>query len=253
MRPPLSVVIAARDEAARLPLLLADLAVAPELVREVLVVESGSTDATAAVARWAGARLLHSPPGRGAQLVHGIAAAEGPWLLLLHADVRLPPGWRQRLASVLDGSHKPCRGRLRAWYFELAIAGAGPLLRLVALGAGLRSRFGQRPYGDQGLLLPRALHDRVGGMRPLPLMEDLEFVERLARVARLESLGLALEVDGRRWRRLGALATTWRNAQLRRAWARGVAPAVLAERYYRAPQGAYQKAQRRPRGSSSHP
>ncbi len=253
MSPSLSVVIAARDEAARLPLLLADLATAPQLVREVLVVESGSTDATAAVARWGGARLLHSPPGRGAQLACGIAAAEGPWLLLLHADVRLPPGWAARLAAVMAGSGTPARARPRAWYFELAIAGAGPALRLVALAVGLRSRFGQRPYGDQGLLLPRILQERVGGIRPLPLMEDLEFVERLARVARLESLGLALVVDGRRWRRLGVLATTWRNWRLRRAWARGVSPEVLAARYYGPPQGAYQKAQRRPLGSSSQP
>jgi rSAM/selenodomain-associated transferase 2 len=215
-------------------------------------VDGGSSDATAAVARRAGARVLPSPPGRGLQLVRGIAAAEAPWLLLLHADVRLPQGWPARLAPLLEAAANGS-GPARAWYFELAIAARDPALRLVELGVRLRSRWGQRPYGDQGLLLPRALHDQVGGMRPLPLMEDLEFVGRLARLARLESLGLALVVDGRRWRRLGVLATTWRNWRLRRAWARGVAPGILAERYYRPLQGAYQKAQRRPPGSSSQP
>jgi hypothetical protein len=47
-------------------------------------------------------------------------------------------------------------------------------------------------------------------------------------------------VNGRRWRQLGLVRTSWSNAQLRRAWRRGEDPECLAERY-----GAYQKAQRR--------
>ena len=268
-RPSLTVVIAARDEARRLPALLAQLAAAPTLIREVLVVEGGSSDATALVATLAGASLLRTSPGRGHQLALGASLAEAPWLLLLHADARLPRGWAARLARAIgdgDGDRDGVRGgegvgvrdggrAPRAWYFELAIADPAPALRLVELMVRLRSRWRQRPYGDQGLLLPLALYRACGGMRPLPLMEDLDLVERLARQARLRSLQLALRVDGRRWRRRGVWETTLANLALRRAWRRGVPAAELARRYYADPadQGAYQKAQRRSWGSRSQP
>ena len=68
MKPPLSVVIAARDESQGLPALLADLAMAPELVREVLVVDGGSRDGTPRLAALAGAQVLHDGSGRGGKV-----------------------------------------------------------------------------------------------------------------------------------------------------------------------------------------
>ncbi|MBW4530912.1 MAG: TIGR04283 family arsenosugar biosynthesis glycosyltransferase [Aphanothece saxicola GSE-SYN-MK-01-06B] len=248
MRPPLSVVIAARDESHGLPALLADLATAPALVREVLVVDGGSRDGTPRLAALAGALVLHDGSGRGGQLAAGVARSAGPWLLLLHGDVRLPAGWARALAAAIAADET------RAWAFRLRIAGDDPALRLVELAVELRSRWRQLPYGDQGLLLARALHDAAGGIAPLPLMEDLEFVQRLRRQARIGSLGLALRVNGRRWQRLGVWQTVLANARLRRAWRRGTPAEQLAERYYDpTPQGAYQKAQRRCSGSSSQP
>ncbi len=229
--PPLSVVIAARNEAERLPPLLSQLAAAPALVREVWLVDGGSRDATPMAARLAGARVVRCPPGRGLQLALGAREAGAGWLLLLHADVRLPAGWAERLAAVIAADQQ----RARAWYFELAIAARSPTLRLVEWGVRLRSRWRQLPYGDQGLLLPLRLYREVGGIRPLPLMEDLDLVQRLRRRARLCSLGLALRVDGRRWLRRGVWRTTWGNLQLRRAWRRGAPAQQLALRYYADP------------------
>ncbi|KEF41374.1 MAG: glycosyltransferase [Cyanobium sp. CACIAM 14] len=248
MRPPLSVVIAARNEAAGLPALLADLAVAPDLVREVLVVDGGSHDGTPQLAALAGARVLHAGGGRGGQLAAGVARSAAPWLLLLHGDVRLPPDWSAPVAAAIAG------GEACAWSFQLRIDGSDPALRLVELAVALRSRWRQLPYGDQGLLLTRRLHDAAGGIAPLPLMEDLDFVLRLRRRARIRGLRGALRVSGRRWQRLGVWQTVLANARLRRAWRRGTPPEELALRYYGgSPQGAYQKAQRRLAGSSSQP
>lgn len=222
---PIAVVIAARDEAPRLPLLLADLAAAPDLVGACLVVDGTSRDATARVAALAGAQLLVSAPGRGRQLALGVAASSQPWLLLLHADGRLGPGWQGALRRALARPEA-------AWYFDLAVDAPGLALRLLELAVALRSRWRQRPYGDQGLLLPRALLQRAGGLQPWPLMEDLELVLRLQRHGRLLPLGTTLRVDGRRWRSLGVWQTALANARLRRAWRRGATPEQLAARYY---------------------
>ncbi|SBO42596.1 TIGR04283 family arsenosugar biosynthesis glycosyltransferase [Cyanobium sp. NIES-981] len=226
--PWLSVVIASRNEQGSLPALLAQLGGAPDLVREVLVVDGGSDDGSGQLARLGGAWLLRSGPGRGHQLGLGAREARGPWLLLLHADVRLPPDWAERIRNARERAGT-------AWYFRLAIAGGHPGLRLVELGVALRSRWRQLPYGDQGLLLPLALYRACGGLRPLPLMEDLDLVQRLRRLGRLRSLGSAVRVDGRRWRQRGILRTTLENAHLRRQWRRGADAATLARRYYAGP------------------
>ena len=227
--PPLAVVIPARQEAARLPGLLAQLALAPQLVAEVVVVDADSDDATALVARLAGAMVLRSGANRGLQLVLGVAASKSPWLLLLHADARLPAGWAPALAAAVAA------GDRQAWAFRLAIDGADPALRLVEAAVWLRCLWRQLPYGDQGLLLSRRQLEAVGGILPLPLMEDLELVQRLRRQVPIRLLPLALRVDGRRWRRRGVLRTSWVNWRLRRAWRRGVPAPLLAEFYRRDP------------------
>ena len=240
----LSVVVPVLNEAQRLPALLAQLQQASELVGEVLVVDGGSGDASRSIAALAGAQLLRQSGGRGRQLAAGVAAARGCWLLLLHGDCSLPRGWdlalRQAIQQGQNRSQKPTgAGALaycgaQAYYFELAIGGRQPGLRLVELAVALRSRWWQRPYGDQGLLLPAALLAAAGGVKPIPLMEDLDLVQRLRRHGRLVSLRLRLSVDGRRWKRLGIWGATLANARLRRAWRRGADPEELAQRY-RAP------------------
>ncbi|MFZ9951754.1 MAG: TIGR04283 family arsenosugar biosynthesis glycosyltransferase [Vulcanococcus sp.] len=230
---PLAVVIPALQEARRLPLLLADLAAAPPgLIAECLVVDGGSADGSAALAQAAGATSLHSPAGRGLQLQRGVAASTAPWLLLLHADARLSPGWAAAVqGAILEDESEPAPA---AWYFDLAVEGSGLALRVLERAVAWRSRWRRLPYGDQGLLLPRQLLEAAGGIAPLPLMEDLDLMLRLRRLATIRALGLPLRVDGRRWQRLGVLGTARRNAALRRAWRRGDHPDALAERYYNA-------------------
>ncbi len=222
----LAVVIPTLNEAGRLPALLADLAQAPcGLISERVVVDGGSRDGTAQLARLGGAQVLPCAPGRGRQLQRGITATTAPWLLLLHADARLCRTWA-------DVVHQAMQEPAAAWAFDLAIDGGGLGLRLVELAVRLRSQLRQLPYGDQGLLLPRALLHQAGGMPALDLMEDLALIQRLQPLTPIRRLAQPLRVDGRRWRQLGVVRTTWRNARLRRAWRCGASPAELAGLYY---------------------
>ncbi|MFZ9147856.1 TIGR04283 family arsenosugar biosynthesis glycosyltransferase [Vulcanococcus sp.] len=224
--PALAVVIPARSESTRLPLLLADLAGAPAAWSlELTVVDGGSRDGTARIARLAGARLIASEPSRGRQLALGIAATTAPWLLLLHADARLQPGWSAALERAMAQPEA-------AWAFDLQVEGTGLGLRLLEQAVRLRSQLRQLPYGDQGLLLPRSLLERAGGMPEIPLMEDLLLIQRLQPLAAIRRLGCPLRVHGRRWQRHGVLGTAWRNAALRRAWRQGLSAEQLAQRYY---------------------
>ena len=225
----LSVVIPCLNEAARLPLLLADLQrITPNA--EILLADGGSSDATQRIATLAGASLIKvHPAGRGRQLRAAAAEARGEWLLFLHADSRLSVRLPEVLSSLLQASS----AARSVWYFDLRISPSTPARRLLERGVGLRSRWLQRPYGDQGLLLHRSLYERCGGFAELPLMEDLELVERLSRISDLRRIGLPLTTDGRRWQADGVLRRSFRNASLRWRWKRGESAELLAERYYR--------------------
>ncbi len=242
-----SVVVPVLNEAEHLAGLLADLAEAGE----VWVVDGGSDDGSRTIARTMGAHVIGCGPGRGQQLQRGAAEASRPFLLLVHGDVRLPHDWAPRLAAAL------AQPGVVAAAFRLRVQGRGWRLRLLERLVDLRSGWGQRPYGDQGLALRRSTYLAVGGIRPLALMEDLELVERLARHGRLALVPAAVQVSDRRWRRLGVWRTAWRNAQLRRAWRRGVSAEVLAGLYREGadarPQRLYQNTQRTPSGSRVQP
>ena len=226
----LSVVIPTLEEACRLPLLLADLQHWPGEL-EVIVSDGGSRDQTRQVAQLAGASVLESPTsGRGPQLRWGIDHSRHAWLLVLHADSRLPGPWHQRVEQILNSPE----GHLSVWFFDFNVdAEMRPMLWLLKRMVNLRSRWLQRPYGDQGLLIHRQLYAGVGGYRPLALMEDLDLVERLSKVATLRSLNCALVTSAQRWQRRSVLAQAWRNARLRWLWRQGQSTEQLLRIYRR--------------------
>jgi rSAM/selenodomain-associated transferase 2 len=227
-QPILSVVVPALDAAATLPETLAALEVAREdgLLREVLVVDGGSTDATVEVAdRW-GARVLNAAAGRGAQLAAGGAAAGGDWLLFLHADTRLGPGWAAAARAFMA---QPGSAR-QAAAFRLALDDSDPRARRVERLANWRAAALGLPYGDQGLLIARGFYQALGGYRPLPLMEDVELVRRIGR-RRIVLLDAEAVTSAARYRRDGWWLRPLRNLALLGLYFLGAPPRLLHRIY----------------------
>ncbi|MEO6317595.1 MAG: glycosyltransferase family 2 protein [Acidimicrobiales bacterium] len=100
-----SVIIPARNEAGNLPTLLSSLVAQTSRPLEVLVVDDGSSDATAEVARAGGASVITAEPpptgwaGKPWACDTGVRAARGQRLLFLDADVRLAPDALARLSA----------------------------------------------------------------------------------------------------------------------------------------------------------
>ena len=201
----MSVVIPTLDAADELAATLAALAGA-RLVGEIIVADGGSSDDSVAVAGAAGARIVSAPKGRGTQLAAGAAAASGDWLLFLHADCSLAPGWEQAVDTFVTAPGAADR----AGYFAFAIDDASRAARRLERIVAWRCRVLGLPYGDQGLLIARALYQAVGGFAALPLMEDVEFARRLGR-RRLVPLGAPAYASARRYREGGYIRRPLRN------------------------------------------
>lgn len=199
---------------------------APAILGEIIVADGGSHDGTVALAEAAGARVVIAPRGRGTQLAAGAAAARGEWLLFVHADCRLEAGWERAIETFIA---KPGAGA-RAGYFDLRLDDEAPAARRLERLVAWRCRAFALPYGDQGLLIARPLHDAIGGFRPLPLMEDVDLVRRLGR-DRLASLGAPILASARRYQRGGYLRRPLFNLFCLSLYFAGVPPRRIARLY----------------------
>lgn len=208
------------DAAHLLPPLLAQLRAAG--VGEVVLADGGSRDDPGALP---GARVIAAARGRGSQCAAGAAAARGAWLLFLHADTRLGPGWEAAVAAALADP-------ARAHVFAFALDDASPEARRLERAVAWRNRVLALPYGDQGLLIHRDLYAALGGHRPIPLMEDVDLVRRLGR-ARLAWMPAAAVTSAARWRREGWRRRSVRNLAILGLWFLGVPPRLLARLYGR--------------------
>ena len=178
----ISVVIPTLEEAQRLEPLLAALAKEP-VAHEVIVADGGSSDATRAVAIAAGAKIVVTPPGRGRQLRAGATRARGDVLLFLHADTRFPEGGLAAVERAL-AERPQCPGG----NFRLLFDGGNRFSRwLEGFYAFIRARGFY--YGDSALFVRRRAYDALGGIRPLALMEDYDFVRRLEAAGETCSIG----------------------------------------------------------------
>ena len=225
MRAPLSVVIPTKDAEADLPRCLGALweGMQAGILRELIVVDGGSTDNTVRLADEAGARVLKVAPSRGGQLRTGGAEAKGDWLLFLHADSVLQPGWTDAVIPMIKAG--------QAGYFRLEFDAPGLPARTVAGWANFRSRVFGLPYGDQGLLVTRRAYRDAGEFPDIPLMEDVAIVRKLR--GQLAPIKASVVTSAKRYQSQGWLRRSARNFWTLIRFFCGVSPETLARQYRR--------------------
>jgi len=194
---------------------------------EVVVVDGGSGDATAALARPLADIVIAAPRGRGVQMNAGAAVSSGEVLLFLHADTRLP---READALIRDGfARSGCTSGPFWGRFDVRIAGAHPLFSIIAAAMNLRSRITGIATGDQAIFMSRAAFGP--GFPDIALMEDIALTKRLKRAGRPLCIAAPAVTSGRRWEKHGVTRTILLMWWLRLAYFLGANPTWLARSY----------------------
>jgi glycosyltransferase involved in cell wall biosynthesis len=175
------------------------------VVREVIVADGGSSDATLLIADAAGAHIVHTKANRGAQFAEGARVARSDWLLFLRPETALEPGWDVEVESFLAQAQME---RPRAAVFRFALEDFGGEARRTEALANLRAALFALPYGDQGLLIPKRLYTKLGGFRALAEMEDADLVRRIGRRRLISLRARAVNVARPRQSMLRGVALT---------------------------------------------
>lgn len=192
---------------------------------EIIVVDGAPDGTTLTVINDPLVTGLTALQGRGSQLAAGVAAASGTIILMLHADTRLPDNaFSDIVQAVSNGA---------AWgAFRLGIDAPGLPYRIIERFVDLRCSLFFLPYGDQAIFVSRAALQQIGGIPPLPLMEDVALCNRLQRSGQpFVLLPARVQTSARRWQKDGIIRRTLRNWWLLLRYLTGTHPNSLAKDY----------------------
>lgn len=169
---------------------------------------------------------ITAPMGRARQMNAGAMRADGKILVFLHCDTQLPDGGFQDMVQVME---KPS---VKAGAFDLAIHKKGFAFRIIETIASLRSRITRLPYGDQVIFMDRAFFFTIGQYHPIPIMEDVELMQRTKKhKGQIFILKKTVLTSARRWEKEGLVYCTLRNWAIMMLYLLGASPHRLARLY----------------------
>jgi glycosyltransferase involved in cell wall biosynthesis len=204
----LGVIVPAKDEEALIGRCLDTLVPFRDAGDPVIVVDNGSVDGTAAIARARGFTVMPEPrAGRARAIGTGYAALRErcDWILIVHADMAIAPRTREAIACAAGTIPGLVGGSLGH-----TIDDPRAIFRLIEAGNRFRARVLRRPYGDQGQFWKVAAIEATGGFPDVDCLEDLLLARRLARVGTVAYLDQPVGITARHWRD-GVLRVTLRN------------------------------------------
>jgi glycosyltransferase involved in cell wall biosynthesis len=224
-----SIVIPMLNEAEALPRLIRTSASFAPAPFEIIAVDGGSDDDSVALASAAGWQVITAPKGRAIQINHGVEAAQGEIICILHADTILPDDAiavmqramadaRTALAGFTPLICGPDRVRwgtsfhnwIKTWYAPL-------FLKTLWFFQGMRLLF-----GDHAMFFRRADFLTVGGCNPgEAVMEEADLCYKFTRIGRTRLINRIVLTSDRRVAAWGPWRANWIYFKVGVLWAFG--------------------------------
>lgn len=150
-------------------------------VREVIVADAGSSDATAEVANMAGCELIVSNAPLALRLHEAAQRARAQWLMFLRPGVVLDTTWIDEACLFVDHAQGKGPADMRAAVFRRAPAIVDSRPFIIEALAILKYALSRRPHPEQGLLICKRLYDELGGHRGDMVDPEADLLARLGR------------------------------------------------------------------------
>ena len=193
---------------------------------EIIVVDGNPLGSTINAITSSGIIKIIGRKGRGSQMNIGAAAASGDVLLFLHADTLLSNDALDQIIVAFQ-QHDIVGGA-----FDLEIKSKKRIFRLIERSASIRSRLTRIPYGDQAIFLNKRFFDQIGGFKDIPIMEDVELMQRVKKAGKkIKFIPRKVRTAARRWEKEGIVYCTLRNWTLIVLYLLGVSPEKLNKFY----------------------
>ncbi len=210
------------EEDAILSLLVHLQTIHPEMER--IIADGGSRDRTVSKAQDL-ATVIGVPQGRAAQMNVGARIATGDILWFLHADCLPDTEAVHAIRAALHDTNVVGGG------FVYTLDEPGLRFRLAESLSNIKNRLLKLVFGDMGIFVRRAVFERIGGYKEIPLMEDMDFCQKLKREGKIVILPQKMTTSSRRWLDEGYVKHSLRSWLFQSAWALGVSPHILAKGY----------------------
>jgi rSAM/selenodomain-associated transferase 2 len=195
-------------------------------VKEIIIVDGDPEGLTLKAISHDDVRQLKSSRGRWIQMNEGAKNAKGNMLLFLHADTELPLDAMRLIATAMKDK------RYVAGAFNLGIKSERFVFRVIESAVSLRSRITRIPFGDQAIFVRKNYFDEIGGYKDIPIMEDVEIMERIKkRGDKIIIIPQKVHTSSRRWEQEGILRCTLRNWFLQILYLLRISPHKLSKFY----------------------
>lgn len=197
----------------------------PKNIKEILVIDGGSSDRTIEIASRLEVEVIHSPKGRAKQLNFGAKIATGEILYFLHVDTLPPKNFDESiLNAVQTGNEAGC--------FRMKFDSSSRFLAFFAWFTKLNFKVCRG--GDQSLFITKNLFQKTGGFNEnYVVYEDNEFTDRLYSIVDFKILPRHVITSARRYEERGEVALQYHFGVIHLKNYFGAGPEQLHEYYKR--------------------
>ncbi len=197
----------------------------PKNIKEILVIDGGSSDRTIEIASRLGVDVIQSPKGRAKQLNFGAKIAKGEILYFLHVDTLPPKNFDESiLNAVQTGNEAGC--------FRMKFDSSSRFLAFFAWFTKLNFKVCRG--GDQSLFITKNLFQKTGGFNEnYVVYEDNEFTDRLYSIVDFKILPRHVITSARRYEERGEVALQYHFGVIHLKNYFGAGPEQLHEYYKR--------------------